>query len=57
MPDSEVVGGEPKTLLRWVWPQHGNDRLVREASDKRRASRSPGQDVGTRWPGEGTFDD
>jgi hypothetical protein len=57
MPDSEVVGDEPKTLLRWVWPQHGNDRLVREASDKRRASRSPGQDVGTRWPGEGTFDD
>jgi hypothetical protein len=25
---SEVVGGEPKTLLRWVWPQHADDGLV-----------------------------
>jgi hypothetical protein len=28
----EVVGGKPKTLLRWVWPQHAEDDVVREAS-------------------------
>jgi hypothetical protein len=50
----EVVGGEPKTLLCWVWPQHADDRLVREASDESFTSRSPCQDVGTRWPDEGT---
>jgi hypothetical protein len=49
-----VVSGEPKTLLCWVWPQHADDRLVQEASNERRASRSPHQDIGTRWSGEGT---
>jgi hypothetical protein len=24
----EVVGGVPKTLLHWVWPQHDDDDLV-----------------------------
>jgi hypothetical protein len=24
----EVVGGEPKTLLCWVWPQHAEDDVV-----------------------------
>jgi hypothetical protein len=51
---SEVVCGNPKTLLCWVWPQHADDRLVREASNERRASHRPRQDIGTRWPGEGT---
>jgi ribosomal protein S27E len=37
----EVVGGEPKTLLRWVGPQHADDVLIREASDESLASRSP----------------
>jgi hypothetical protein len=37
----EVVGGEPKTLLCWVWPQQANDGLTREASDESLASRSP----------------
>jgi hypothetical protein len=37
----EVVGGEPKTLLHWVRPQHANDDLIREASDESLASRSP----------------
>jgi hypothetical protein len=50
----EVVGGDPKMLLHWVWPQHADDRLVREASDESLVSRSPRQDVGARWPGEGT---
>jgi hypothetical protein len=50
----EVVGDEPKTPLRWVWPQHGDDHLVREASDESFTSRSPRQDDGTRWPGKGT---
>jgi hypothetical protein len=54
---SEVVGGEPKMLLRWVWPQHADDRLVRQASDESLASRSPYQDVGARWSGEGTPSD
>jgi hypothetical protein len=54
---SEVIGGKPKTLLCWVWPQHCNDHLVREASNERHTSRSPRQDIGTGWPGEGTPDD
>jgi hypothetical protein len=45
---SEVVGGEPKTLFRWVWPQHADDGLAREASDESLASRSPRQGIGTR---------
>jgi hypothetical protein len=49
----EVVGGEPKTLLHWVRPQHADDDLVREASDKSLASRCPRQDIGTRRPGGG----
>jgi hypothetical protein len=36
-----------------VWPQHDDDRLIREASDEGLASRSPCHDVGTRRPGEG----
>jgi hypothetical protein len=28
-------------LLCWVWPQHADDDVVREASDKGLASRSP----------------
>jgi hypothetical protein len=40
-------------LLRWVWPQHADDGLVREASDESLsdeslASCSPRQDIGTR---------
>jgi hypothetical protein len=50
----EVVGGEPEMLLRWVWPQHADDHLVREGSGESFTPRSPRQDVGTRWPGEGT---
>jgi hypothetical protein len=53
----EVVDGEPKTLSCWVWPQHADDRLVREALDERRISRSPREDVGTTRPGEGTPSD
>jgi hypothetical protein len=45
---SEVVGGEFKMLLHWVWPQHADDGLVREASDESLASCSPRQDIGTR---------
>jgi hypothetical protein len=41
-------------LLCWVWPQHGLDRLVREASDEHCASHRTRQDVGTGWLGEGT---
>jgi hypothetical protein len=37
----EVVGGKPKMLLCWVWPQHADDRLVREASDEIFTSRIP----------------
>jgi hypothetical protein len=37
----EVVGGEPKMLLRWVLPQHADNDVVREASDEGLASRSP----------------
>jgi hypothetical protein len=37
----EVVGGEPKTLLCWIGPQHADDDLVREASDESLVSRSP----------------
>jgi hypothetical protein len=42
----EIVGGEPKTLLCQVWPQHGHDHLIREAPDERRAPRRPCQGVG-----------
>jgi hypothetical protein len=41
-------------LLRWVWPQHADDGLIREASDESLTSRGPHQDIGTRRPGEGT---
>jgi hypothetical protein len=53
----EVVGGESKTLLRWVWPQHAEDDIVREASDESLASRNPYEDIGARRPGEGAPDD
>jgi hypothetical protein len=39
--------------MRWVWPQHAEDDIVREASDKSLASRSPRQDIGARRSGEG----
>jgi hypothetical protein len=32
--------------LRWVWPQHADDDVVRDASDERLASRSPREDIG-----------
>jgi hypothetical protein len=37
----EVVGGEPKTLLHWVRPQHADDDLIREALDESLVSHSP----------------
>jgi hypothetical protein len=40
-------------LLRWVWPQHADDDVVREASDESLASRSRREDIGTRRPSEG----
>jgi hypothetical protein len=46
----EVVRNEPKTLLRWVWPQHADDH---QALDESFTSRSPHEDVGTRWLGDG----
>jgi hypothetical protein len=49
----EVVGGEPKTLLCWVWPLHAEGDVVLEASDERLASRSPRENIETRRPGEG----
>jgi hypothetical protein len=30
----EVVGGEPKMLLRWVWPQHADDDVALEPRAK-----------------------
>jgi hypothetical protein len=53
----EVVGGEPKTLLCWVWPQHADDDDVREASDKGLAFCSPREDIGARRSGEGALGD
>jgi hypothetical protein len=53
----EVVGGKPKTLLHWVWLQHADDGLFREASGESLASRSPHLDIGTRRPGEGASGD
>jgi hypothetical protein len=53
----EVVGGEPKTLLRWIGPQHADDDVIREASDENLACRSPREDIGTRRSGEGAPDD
>jgi hypothetical protein len=40
-------------LPRWVWPQHADDDVVREASDESLVSRSPREDIGMRRPGEG----
>jgi hypothetical protein len=51
---SEVVGGEPKTLLRWVWPQHADDDVVREASDEGLVSRGTREDIGAKRPGVGS---
>jgi hypothetical protein len=50
----EVIGGEPKTLLHWVWPQHADDDVTREASDESLTHRSPCEDIGARRPAEGT---
>jgi hypothetical protein len=44
----EVVVSEPKTLLCWVWPQHADDDVVREASDESLVSGSPREDIGAR---------
>jgi hypothetical protein len=46
-----VVGGEPKTLLCWVWPQH------REASDECLACHSPREDIGASRLVEGSAGD
>jgi hypothetical protein len=40
-------------LLRWVWPQHVDDDIVREASNESLVSCSPREDIGMRQPGEG----
>jgi hypothetical protein len=40
-------------LLCWVWPQHVDVVVIREASNESLASRSPREDIGTRRPGEG----
>jgi hypothetical protein len=53
----EVVGGEPKTLLCWVSPQHADDDVVREASDEGLAPCSPREDIGARRSGEGAPSD
>jgi hypothetical protein len=53
----EVVGSDPKTLLRWVWPQQADDDVVREASDEGLASRSPREDIEARRSGEGAPSD
>jgi hypothetical protein len=53
----EVIGGEPKTLLCWVCPQHADDDVVREASDEGLASRSSHEDTGARWLAKGTTGD
>jgi hypothetical protein len=50
----EVVGGEPKTLLCWVRPQHCHDHFVQEASDECLASCCPREDIRTGRLGEGT---
>jgi hypothetical protein len=50
----EVVGGEPKTLLFWVWPQHADDGVAREASDEALVRQSPREDIGARRSAEGT---
>jgi hypothetical protein len=50
----EVIGGKPKTLLCRVWPQHADDDVVREASDEGLASRCPHENIGAKWPAEGT---
>jgi hypothetical protein len=44
-------------LLRWVWPQHADDDVVREASDEGLASRNPREDIGARWPSESATGD
>jgi hypothetical protein len=41
-------------LLCWVWPQHADDDVVREASDEGLRPRSPREDIGARRPTEGT---
>jgi hypothetical protein len=41
-------------LLCWVWPQHGHDRLTREALDESLTSCCPRQGIGTEWLDEGT---
>jgi hypothetical protein len=53
----EVVGGEPKLILRWVWPQHADDDVVREASDEDLVSPGPREDIGVRRLGEGSLGD
>jgi hypothetical protein len=50
----EVVGGEPKMLLCWVWPQHADDDVARGASDECLTCCSPREDIGARRPAEGT---
>jgi hypothetical protein len=52
----EVVGGEPKTLLHWVWPQHADDDVARVVSDEGLARCNPHEDIEPRRPAEGTVD-
>jgi hypothetical protein len=53
----EVIGGEPKMFLCWVWPQHADDDVARVALDEGLARRSPRGDIGARRPAEGTAGD
>ena len=39
------VGDEAETFLRWVWPQHGRQMVVRHTEDERRRSRRNGRCV------------
>jgi hypothetical protein len=52
-----VVGGEPKTLLCRVWPQHADDDVAREVSHKRLTRHSLREGIGARRPAEGTAGD
>jgi hypothetical protein len=53
----EVVCGEPKTLMCRVRPQHGHDRLAREATNECDVPRRHRQGGGVSGSGEGVPDD
>jgi hypothetical protein len=50
----KVIGGEPKTLLCRVWPQHANDDVAQVTSDEGLTRRSPREDIGEWRSAEGT---